>query len=358
MNPRLKQFLHNFFRIFIILLIILGAINLILVGCIYGNHKSKSKKENAYLRAPGEFVQLDGNRIHYYELGNDQAEQTLIFLHSAATTDDAVALQPLFDQLKDDYKLIYIDRSGAGFSDKSEAARDVVAIVEDLRRVLSIKEAKGPYVLVASSTAGILAQHWANTYPEEVASIIGISMNYPEQFDNIAQEDYCGFFDYLMIPFCQIGGLRLVPSLAIEDPYEVYTDLQNKMRNALFMQKGYTKDMYREDYLMIDNANYVKNEGFPHDVPMYLIYANPLLEPYLSKDASVKADYEAALAEDEKNNETHDYVGMYNKEIREFLENKNNVVFEEMGGPARLYTFAPDVLAEKISEYLENLKIK
>ena len=40
--------------------------------------------------------------------------------------------------------------------------------------------------------------------------IIGINMNYPKMFENTTADEYCGFFEYLMVHFYNIGGQRLV----------------------------------------------------------------------------------------------------------------------------------------------------
>ena len=70
-KSKLKQFLHKFFKIFIIFMLATGALNLIIFAVIYGNHKSKLKKEVAYLNTPGHFVDVDGHSIHIIDEGNE-----------------------------------------------------------------------------------------------------------------------------------------------------------------------------------------------------------------------------------------------------------------------------------------------
>ncbi len=348
MKEKTRKFLHNFFKIFIIFLIATAILNVLLFGFIYFNHKGKLKDEAVVLKVPGQMVEVNGHNMHVVHEGNTDSDVTLVFLHSGDVTDDSIALQPLFDELSD-YELVYVDRSGSGFSDVSETVRDIDTILEETRKALELSGVEGPYVLVPTGTAGIEAVHWENKYPDEVKNIIGINMNYPEMFENTTADEYCGFFEYLMVHFYNIGGQRLVEGLYPENTFGVYTETQMLMRKALISKAGYTIDMYNEDLVTVDNAAKVAEAGWPEETKMYLIYANPLMEPYVNDDVAVKKQYESAV---EKNSEV-DYVLAYNETIKDYFSDKENVLIEEMSGPARIYTYDPEGLAEKIIGYIE-----
>ncbi len=348
MKQKTRRFLHNFFKIFIIFLIGTAVINIFLFGFIYFSHKDKLKDEAAVLKMPGQMVEVNGHDMHVIQDGNAESDITLVFLHSGDITDDSVALQPLFDELSD-YKLVYVDRSGTGFSEVSEADRDIDTILEETRKALELSGVEAPFILVPTGTAGIEAVHWVNKYPDEVSSIIGINMNYPEMFKSITADEYCGFFEYLMVHFYSIGGQRLIDEIYPENTFGVYTETQMTMRRALISKAGYTKDMYNEDLVTVDNATKVAEAGWPNNAKMYLIYANPLMEPYVNDDQSVNSQYQSAI---EQNSEV-DYISAYNETIREYFSDKANVTIEEMSGPARLYTYDPVTLAEKIIGYIE-----
>lgn len=348
MKEKTRKFLHNFFKIFIIFLIATAVINVLLFGFIYFNHQKKLDEEMVVLQRPGQLVEVNGHNMHVLKTGNLESEVTLVFLHSGDITDDSIALQPLFNELSE-YKIAYVDRSGTGFSDVSEAPRDIDTILEETRTALELAGVEGPYILVPTGTAGIEAVHWVNKYPDEVENIIGINMNYPEMFKNTTADEYCGFFEYLMVKFYGIGGQRLVGGVYPENTFGVYTETQMTMRKALISKAGYTQDMYNEDLVTVDNAAKVAEAGWPEETKMYLIYANPLMEPYVNDDATVKKQYESAV---EKNPEV-DYVLAYNETIKDYLSDKENVTIEEMSGPARIYTYDPEGLAEKIIGYIE-----
>ncbi len=348
-KSKLKAFLHKFFKIFIIFMVATAIINVVVFLVIYGNHQSKLKDEVVYLNAPGKFVEVNGHDMHIMVEGNEASEVTLLFLHSADVADDSIALQPLFKELKDDYRIVFVERSGVGFSENSGASRDIDTMLQETRLALEKAGVKGPFVLVPVGTAGLEVVYWANKYPDEIQAVIGINITYPEQYANITTEEYCGFFDYLLVPFYKLGAQRFMPNIYPNNSYGIYTENQMLTRKALISKGGFTEDMYGENLAMIDNASKVASLGWPEDINMYLVQANPLMEPYRDTDKSVSSSYESAT----KNNPDVDYVNEYNKQIRDYFSDKENVVVEEMSGPARLYTYDPKGLGDKIKGYIE-----
>lgn len=348
-KSKLKAFLNKFFKIFIIFMIATAVINIVLFLVIYGNHQSKLKDEVTLLNAPGEFVEVNGHSMHIMKEGNENSQVTLLFLHSADVVDDSVALAPLFKELKDDYRIVFVERSGVGFSENSGSDRDIDTMLEETRLALEKSGVKGPFVVVPIGTAGLEVTYWANKYPEEIQAVVGINITYPEQYADITTEEYCGFFDYLLVPFYKLGAHRFVTSIYPDNAYGVYTETQMLTRKALISKGGFTEDMYCENLAMVENANKVAGLGWPEELDMYLIYANPLMEPYRSSNESVNSSYESAV----KDNPDVDYVTAYNESVREYFADKKNVTIEEMAGPARLYTYDPKVLSEKIKGYIE-----
>ena len=108
-----KEFLHKFFKIFIIIFGAAIAINLIVIGVLFLIHTNKLADERGYLNPKGQMVEVNGNNIHVIVDGNEKSDKTLVFIHSNGITDDSVALEPLFGKLQD-YRLVYMDRSGFG----------------------------------------------------------------------------------------------------------------------------------------------------------------------------------------------------------------------------------------------------
>ncbi len=346
-----KGFLHKFFKVFIIFMLITLAVNLLIFGLLYANHVSKSNDEEVYMNEPGTLVEVNGHYIHVLEAGNTESDEILVFMHSDSVVDDSMALQPLFEELQE-YHLVLVERSGYGYSESSGVSKDIETMLSETREALLNAGIEGPYNLVPQGTAGVEAIYWADMYPEEVSSIIGINMNYPKQFEVITSEAYAGFFDYLMVKFCGIGGFRVLSNSSIypENTYGLYTEIQMKTRNALISQRGYTDDMFAEQEAMVDNAAEVAELGWPEDTEMLMLIANPIMEPYLSTDETISETYESAKEE----NPDFDYETAYNETTREYYAQFENVETIEMAGPSRLYTYDPEGVAEYIINFLAN----
>lgn len=350
MKQKLKRFFHKFFKIFIIFMIITLVVNVGVILAVYINHKNKLGNEKVFLEQPtGEMVEVNGHDMNVMISGNEDSEYTIVFMHSARIVDDSIALRPLFKELSD-YRLAYVDRSGYGFSEESGAARDIDTLLSETRAALSGAGLSAPYILVPSGTAGLEAIYWANQYPEEVSAVIGINMDYPEEFDGMVEEQYCTFFDYLLMKGSYIGIQRLVKSVYPANTWAYYTELEMTKRKALISRGYYTQDMYNEDLETIQNAAKVKESGWPDGTPFLLIYANPIMEPYVNQDSATKEEYEKAVAA----NPDYDYVAAYNRDRMEFFEQYQNVTIQELSGPARLYIFDPEGLGQMIREYIDN----
>jgi pimeloyl-ACP methyl ester carboxylesterase len=64
------------------------------------------------------------------------------------------------------------DRLGLGWSDAASPKRSVEQRVEELRELLDIAEAPGPYVLVAHSYGGLLVRQFARKYRDQTAALV------------------------------------------------------------------------------------------------------------------------------------------------------------------------------------------
>ena len=348
---KLKKFFHNFFRVILIILIAILVLTLLIIGILYYNHRTKLDDERGYLTPPGTFVNVGEHKLHIRMEGKQDAEHTLVFVHGRGVPDEAIALEPLFAELKDEYRMVLVDRAGFGYSDDKVSAKDIASILEEERGALLAAGVKGPYDIVAQGEGGLIALYWAETYPEEVSSIIGVNMLFPEDFEGVTQEKYAGFFYYIMAKGSGIGLHRLMKHLYPVNVGAVYTEKQMAIRKALYSEGFYTEAMYEEDLETIDNAAKVADKGVPEKLPILELLANPLMEPYITDDAQMAEDY--AEAKQEAGETDIDFAAELNRERRDFLKNYKNVTVKELSGPARLYTYCPKDVADAIREFLK-----
>lgn len=350
----LKRFLHKFFKIFVIFFSLTLAINLIVILAVFINHKVKLDKERGYLTPPGEMVEVNGHNMHVYKSEGENKEFTVVFLHSNAEQDASIEIKPVLAEIEKEFSVAYVDRSGTGYSDVSGESREIDNILEETRSALNEAGVKKPYVIVARGTAGLEAAYWSDKYPDEVIGIVGVAMNYAEEFDGMSTEAYCGFFNYLLSKGSLIGTQRFVAAVYPNNDKGFYSEKDMNIRKALINKGFYTLDNYNEDLNMVNNAKTVKEGGFPDDIPVKLILNNVLMEPYINEDELAKKEYEKA----KQNNSDVDYVNEYNSYKYEFFKEYSNVSFSEMSGPADLYEYNPEAVSDVIVDFIHGKILK
>ncbi|MCM1158366.1 MAG: alpha/beta hydrolase [Bacteroidales bacterium] len=347
-GKQMKEFLHKVTKIFLILLSITALITLAVVGWVFFSDRSKLKKEAPLLtKPPGEMVETGGHRLHVYMTGKEDAGHTIVFLHGTGMTDAAIAMQPMWEELSADYRIVYIDRPGNGYSEAGDNDKSVARMTDEMRETLEAVGVEGPVILFAQTTSGITANYWAVKYPEEVEAVIGLDMAYVEEYASYHNED--SGFKYMMYLFSQIGVTRHVDSAYPDDRYNLYSDKQLLVRNALISRGSYTKDMYQEDKAVGDNAREVEKLGFMKDIPILALLSNPIKEPYLSTDSAAQSD----LRNMKEKYPDYDFEQAYNKSRREYFKQFGNVECIEMAGPSALYTYVPDEVAEQVRMFIE-----
>ncbi len=334
-----------------VVLIALAGIIAIMGGVLlYANvkHRKALKEEEQYLTPPGQMVEVNGHKIHVVHTGNENAKHTLVFIHGNRTADEAVALEPLFEQLSD-YELIYVDRSGTGYSDDWDAPKDIDSMLEETREALKQVTDSESYILVASKSGGTEAFEWVHKYPEEVEAVIGIQMYFPDQYDGLDQNAYYSLKNKLALALVNIGAQRLADSVWPEDDKDIYSKDQMDRRTAIVARGLYTKGMCNEDKNMVINANKVAGYGWPEDVPIYAIYCNPYMDPYLHENENVLEVYEDQAADN-----SEDPADTYNSYYKEHFAEHDNVEFAELSGPDRLVVYNPQKLAEMMKGYIND----
>ena len=344
-----KMFLHvtKLFFLFTLGILIVGAIILSIVNA------AKKSSESQYLIMSGTQVEVDGKYLHVIKGGKESSDVTLVFLHGDRIADDSVVLQPVFRKIEDKAAYFYCDRAGAGFSDASDGEeRDVNSLVEETRKAAAAAGVKAPYILVAEGTSGLMALHWAAQYPDEVKGIFGLGFVYPEQFEGLESGDYVGFGDWLTLQFFKIGGARLFSGMKPTNPAGIFTEDEMNTRTALVYRGAFTKDMYNEDKAMVDSAKLVQNEGWPDQIPIFLLYGNPLMAPYITEDEDLLQKLTNAVAA----NPDEDFVGEFYEDERKSFDEKKNVSMKEISGPVRITIYAADAIAEELLNFVEKVQ--
>ena len=159
------------------------AVVVVLLLGIFVWHNICKHKENRLFKNPpvGRFVEVDGHKMNIYVEG--EGGHTLVFMPGSGSTSPIYDFRDFTDRLKDDYRIVIIEKFGYGFSDLTDDDRTVDVIAEQNRKALLAAGVEGPYILCPHSFAGLETIYWAQHYPDEVEAVIGLDMAVPESYE-------------------------------------------------------------------------------------------------------------------------------------------------------------------------------
>jgi len=120
------------------------------------------------LSAIAETVDIGGQSLYIECRGS--GVPTILFLHGY--DGDRTHGYHLFDRYADRHMVCVYDRANMGLSDPAEGVQTGADIVEDLKRLLEAAEVPGPYLLVANSAGGVLAEIYAGDQPDAVVGMV------------------------------------------------------------------------------------------------------------------------------------------------------------------------------------------
>ncbi|NNE52814.1 MAG: alpha/beta hydrolase [Sulfitobacter sp.] len=138
-------------------------------------HEARAEAQNP---PAGEFVEVEGTRVHYRVMGSGP---DLILLHGASGNMEDFTMG-FADRLKDRYRVILFDRPGLGWTERpeghggfwrnrEETPKDQAALLQKAADVIGVKN---PIVL-GHSFGGIVALAWGLARPEQTAAVVLVS---------------------------------------------------------------------------------------------------------------------------------------------------------------------------------------
>lgn len=160
-----------------------AAIIVILICICFGYHRYRLRKEEKLREPLGQLIDINENNISIYVEGS--GSKTLVFLSGSGTCSPILDFKSLYSLLSDEYRIIVVEKFGYGYSDIVDEDRNIQTILSETRLALNKAGIDGPYVLCPHSMSGIEALYWAQEYPDEIESIIGLDMAVPEYYENI-----------------------------------------------------------------------------------------------------------------------------------------------------------------------------
>lgn len=154
---------------------------LIIIG-VFVYHRIQSAEELRFLADfdTGQTVDIDGKKVNYKVFNSENTGETIILMPGLSVQDMALSFRPLAERIN--ARIVLINRPGYAFSEETGMEADVDYIIEYHRKVMESLNISGPVVLMPHSIAGQYAMYWAEKYPEQIDSIIGLDIGSPFLF--------------------------------------------------------------------------------------------------------------------------------------------------------------------------------
>lgn len=132
-------------------------------------------------KPPGQRYDVGGFKLHI----NCMGQGSPVVVLDAGVGGFSLEWMPVQKALSEHTKVCAYDRAGYGWSDMGPLPRTTAHISYELHQLLHAAQLKPPYILVGHSFGGYSVQHFARSYPEEVAGMVLVDSSHPEQVERL-----------------------------------------------------------------------------------------------------------------------------------------------------------------------------
>jgi pimeloyl-ACP methyl ester carboxylesterase len=148
------------------------------IGAIYQAIAVRAD-QRTYL-PPGQFVDVNGRRIHMLVLGHETNRPTVLLEAGIATFSSNWAW--VQEELAASTRVVTYDRAGLGWSDPAPEPQDAQQSAMDLHAALEAADIQGPYVVAGHSYGGLVVRAFTDLYPDEVVGMVLVDASHPDQW--------------------------------------------------------------------------------------------------------------------------------------------------------------------------------
>lgn len=150
----------------VLFIVVLGGVGYF----VYATQRIARRAEAA-VPPVGQFIDIDGNRIHYVEEGEGPP---ILFVHGLGGTLHHFR-QPLFGGQLDGFRLIALDRPGAGYSTRAAGASGRLPEQADLIAKFIDRLRLDKPLVVGHSLGGMITLTVALNHPDRISGIVLLS---------------------------------------------------------------------------------------------------------------------------------------------------------------------------------------
>lgn len=213
------------------------------------------RKDKEQLKAAGEMTEVCHHKMHVYRTGNPD-QPKLVFISGSGTVAPVYDFRILYEKLKNDFRIIVIEKFGYGYSDLWQAPCDIDSLVNMQRTALDQLGEKGPYILVPHSMSGIEAIRWIQMYPEEIKALIGLDMASALSYAEWTDADVKRRIRMMSI----LKKLRMYSLAAIPD-HETLTEHDKRQVKLLQKRNAFNNCFINEAKHIKQNAAFTDQHG-------------------------------------------------------------------------------------------------
>lgn len=138
---------------------------------------------------PGDWVQVDGRRLHARRTGPSDSTGPSIVIEAGGGSS-SVMWWPLQDRLAHRATVVTYDRAGLGWSPTAPLPRTIEQRADELRAMLRAAAVPAPYVLVGLSYGGPLIRVFAARHRELVAGMVFVDASHEAVFASPGARKY------------------------------------------------------------------------------------------------------------------------------------------------------------------------
>ncbi|MDQ0593607.1 pimeloyl-ACP methyl ester carboxylesterase [Chryseobacterium ginsenosidimutans] len=249
----------------------LGLITLIIFLLIAGFIFERISRNDAEKINPdGNFVEIENHRLHYYKTGN--GGPTVVF---ETAFDPAGHLQwyNIQKELPTSYTSVSYDRTGILWSERGKNPKSGEQIAAELHLLLEKANVPKPYILVGHSFGGTLVRFFVNKYPDDVAGIVLVDSQCPDDDKYLSPELFKMANQGLPSGFLKFANTFGLARLMFKGmfPKDKQYEYQNTIMPALLYKSAYA--VLEEQVQMSSikkKASKIKSFG---NIPLYVLTA-------------------------------------------------------------------------------------
>lgn len=190
---------------------------LLLIGAAFLYEWFASSQAKKDFPPPGTLVQVDGYQLHMHKQGNGSPT----ILMEAGSGETSLSWRDIPAELAQHATVVTYDRAGYAWSESAPTERTGANIVKDLHAALEKENIRGPYIMVGHSLGGMYARLFAQTYANEVQSLVLIDAR-PEDDERdtkalLEQAQFQGNPPASLLSLLKVSGtFRLFPDFMLD----------------------------------------------------------------------------------------------------------------------------------------------